>query len=59
MLLVVGTNFAAYLFGSYAIYKQNLTLYSAVFMVNVSFGVTVFMAHCLGNPKVRLLSVNL
>lgn len=52
MIFIVCSNFAAVLFGSYAIYKQNLAAYSTVFVINAVFGALVFASHCMGNPKV-------
>ncbi len=52
MIAVLPVNVGSWFVGLWAVYKYDLSLYSTVFILNISLAVVIFCAHILGNPEV-------
>ena len=49
---IIGLNVASWLTGSFAVFHQNIALFSTALMINIALGVAIVLLHLLGNPKV-------
>ena len=59
VLIVLAASIGSWFMGAMAIFYVKVAIYTIVTGLNITVGVTVFMFHTLGNPKVLLTSKQL
>ncbi len=52
MAVKLAANVGSWFFGSIAIYHQNIALYGAVFALNITLGIVIWLFHTFGNEQV-------
>ncbi len=53
LMVILPINLAAWWIGMSAVYYANLAMYSTVSALNISLGISIFVFHALGNPRVH------
>ncbi len=52
-MIILPISVASWFFGLFAVYHANLAMFSLVSALNMALGISIFVFHSLGNPKVK------
>ncbi len=52
LMFILPLSVASWFFGLYAVYLASLPMFSIFSALNIALGISVFLFHTLGNPKV-------